>query len=196
MPENVYPRLAHAIMTVGLLGYTEDFSAPGLGESRTPTDLAFDSNNKFIGVSLASPGRRFYYQFEMAVSNLSFSEIIADGGIATTGRSDTIDYSLMYVRVSPIQIRGRIGRVASLGAGAGIRYLVKASQGGREVVTPEEILVQNYNRLEPQVFADLRIITSQRGLNLGFRFEQNYGQINQIERTPYSQGKVYIHFGF
>ena len=177
-------------------GFFAGFSVVNLPEPRTPTDFAFDTQNKFVGMTLSSPGRRIYYQFEAEVSTLNFTEILSDTGIASTGRSDTLNHSLMYVRVTPLQLRARIGRIASLGIGGSIKYMATADQGERRVVGPDEILVQNYHRWEPQAFVDLRIITSQRGLNLGARLERNFGQINQLERTPYSQGKVYIHFGF
>ncbi|MEO0474065.1 MAG: hypothetical protein AAF206_30935, partial [Bacteroidota bacterium] len=115
----------------------------------------------------------------------------------TTSNNDVLrPYSLNQFQFIPVQGRARIGRIASVGVGAGFSYLFNAKKDERVVVNASRIDDAAFRRIDPLGFADLQLGNSRKGPNLGFRMLFRMQAIEDVLPSPYRSSQLYVNWVF
>ncbi|MEL7530231.1 MAG: hypothetical protein AAFN10_02930 [Bacteroidota bacterium] len=168
---------------------TPKFDPPGVIGGRP----SFNLNNKFIGIQYNTFAKGLYYQAELQLSQLSF---FADDTIRNpTGGAPVIEsrsHALNHVYLSPLQLRLRLGKFASIGVGGAISYVFNYQIDDTETTFPGS----GGDKIEPEIFGDIRLGNAQKGLQLGYRISRHWSGLDELTGDRYRLGKVYLSYSF
>jgi hypothetical protein len=168
---------------------TPSFDPEGL----TADKFAFNPTNKFVGIQMTAGKKAFYYQGELSLSQLNFSQLTVRQP-TPGGPPDSLStsYSVVRTQLVPLQFRLRLGKLGSIGAGAGLSYLLSTREDGQEATLYDGPL----DRIEPELFLDLRIGNSRKGLQGGYRLATHWSGLDDLTGDRYRLGKLYLVYSF
>jgi len=175
----------------GFLGgqQTPKFDPPGVIGGRPALNLS----NKFIGIQYNTFAKGLYYQAELQLSQLSF---FADATLRNPAGSAPVieaqNHALNHLYLSPLQLRLRLGRFASIGVGGAISYIFNYQIDEVETVFP----ASSRDKIEPEIFGDIRLGNAQKGLQVGYRVSRHWSGLEDITGDRYRLGKVYLSYTF
>lgn len=175
----------------GFLGgqQTPKFDPPGVIGGR----IALNTNNKFVGIQYNTFAKGLYYQAELQLSQLTF---LADDTMRSpTGAPPIIEqqtHALNHLYLVPLQLRLRLGKFASVGVGGAVSYVFNYQVDKIETIFPGS----GGDKIEPEIFGDVRLGNAQGGLQVGYRFSRHWSGLDDLTGDTYRLGKVYLSYTF
>ncbi len=178
-------------------GFQGGFIAPANQGGVSPRPFwGIDGENKMLGLTYYRRKGKFHYQAEFNFSQRGFySQFDSLITPSAPPRTFTDTFRLTQFTLSPLQVRVPVKRLFSIGAGVEMSYLQKAVRNQRVEVQGTDFISQNYHRIEPGAFVDLRLGNPRSGLNVGLRMTARYGG-TEAERQTYRFAQYYLQYLF